>query len=576
MPAYLKRMSFLFFILTLLHIPYAFAQSSNLDFSEMAGDIERFEAGWRDLNRSMQDMPLKLIDYRNHYLHRWQDTLQSISFDQLSQEGKVDDILLQYTIHKQLFENEQQLQVWEAIRKLLPLTDSILLVAEKRHEGDRLNPEWTAGIFHQFADQLQQRSQHIYPATLPDAYLSYPVLQAMQHLHAIIEGIYDFYNLYDPAFTWWMQTTYRRTDSLFTVYTDSLRVAIMRQLNAHDRSGIHGSPIGRDALVRLLHDEMIPYTPEELIDIANREYNWCLQQIKKASAAMGYGDDWKAALEKVKQTYVQPGEQPQLIKKLEDEAIQFVKQHQLVTIPGLAEISWTMEMMSPQRQRVNPFFTGGDVLSISYPTSTMSYTDKLMSMRGNNPYFSRATVFHEIIPGHYLQEYMNERYRNYRWPFHTAFWTEGWAFYWEMLMWDKGYDQTPEQQIGALFWRMHRCARIVFSINFHLGKWTPEQCVEYLIDKVGHERANAEGEVRRSFEGGYGPLYQLAYMIGALQFYALHHELVDSGKMTDRAFHDAILKEGNMPIEMVRAILEHTPLKKDYQPQWRFYQEISK
>ena len=576
MPACLKRMSFLFFILTLSYLPDTFAQSSNLDFSEMAGDIERFEAGWRDLNRSMQDMPLQLIDYRNHYLHRWQDTLQSTSFDQLSQEGKVDDILLQYTIHKQLFENEQQLQVWEAIRKLLPLTDSILLVAEKRHEGDRLNPEWTAGIFHQFADQLQQRSQHIYPATLPDAHLSYPVLQAMQHLHAIIKGIYDFYNLYDPAFTWWMQTTYRRTDSLLTVYTDSLRVAIMRQLNAHDRSGIHGSPIGRDALVRLLHDEMIPYTPEELIDIANREYNWCLQQIKKTSAAMGYGDDWKAALEKVKQTYVQPGEQPQLIKKLEDEAIQFVKQHQLVTIPELVEISWTMEMMSPQRQLVNPFFTGGDVLSISYPTSTMSYTDKLMSMRGNNPYFSRATVFHEIIPGHYLQEYMNERYRNYRWPFHTAFWTEGWAFYWEMLMWDKGYDQTPEQQIGALFWRMHRCARIVFSINFHLGKWTPEQCVEYLIDKVGHERANAEGEVRRSFEGGYGPLYQLAYMIGALQFYALHHELVDSGRMTDRAFHNAILKEGNIPIEMVRAILEHTPLKKDYQPQWRFYQEISK
>lgn len=576
MPACLKRMSFLFFILTLSYLPDTFAQSSNLDFSEMAGDIERFEAGWRDLNRSMQDMPLQLIAYRNHYLHRWQDTLQSTSFDQLSQEGKVDDILLQYTIHKQLFENEQQLQVWEAIRKLLPLTDSILLVAEKRHEGDRLNPEWTAGIFHQFADQLQQRSQHIYPATLPDAHLSYPVLQAMQHLHAIIKGIYDFYNLYDPSFTWWMQTTYRRTDSLFTVYTDSLRVAMMRQLNAHDRSGIHGSPIGRDALVRLLHDEMIPYTPEELIDIANREYNWCLQQIKKASAAMGYGDDWKAALEKVKQTYVQPGEQPQLIKELEDEAIQFVKQHQLVTIPELAEISWTMEMMSPQRQLVNPFFTGGDVLSISYPTSTMSYTDKLMSMRGNNPYFSRATVFHEIIPGHYLQEYMNERYRNYRWPFHTAFWTEGWAFYWEMLMWDKGYDQTPEQQIGALFWRMHRCARIVFSINFHLGKWTPEQCVEYLIDKVGHERANAEGEVRRSFEGGYGPLYQLAYMIGALQFYALHHELVDSGRMTDRAFHNAILKEGNIPIEMVRAILEHTPLKKDYQPQWRFYQEISK
>jgi hypothetical protein len=45
-----------------------------------------------------------------------------------------------------------------------------------------------------------------------------------------------------------------------------------------------------------------------------------------------------------------------------------------------------------------------------------------------------------------------------------------------------------------------------------------------------HERANAEAEVRRSFEGNYGPLYQLAYMIGGLQVYALKNEMLASGK----------------------------------------------
>ena len=74
---------------------------------------------------------------------------------------------------------------------------------------------------------------------------------------------------------------------------------------------------------------------------------------------------------------------------------------------------------------------------------------------------------------------------------------------------------------------MHRCARIVFSLNFHLGRWTPEQCIEYLMDRVGHDRFTAEGEVRRSFNGGYSPLYQAGYMLGALQIRSLMHEVVD-------------------------------------------------
>ena len=59
--------------------------------------------------------------------------------------------------------------------------------------------------------------------------------------------------------------------------------------------------------------------------------------------------------------------------------------------------------MTPERQLVNPFSTGGDLITVSYPTSGMSHEQKLMSSRGNNPHFSRATVFHELIPCHQLQ-----------------------------------------------------------------------------------------------------------------------------------------------------------------------------
>jgi len=122
-----------------------------------------------------------------------------------------------------------------------------------------------------------------------------------------------------------------------------------------------------------------------------------------------------------------------------------------------------------------------------------------------------------------------------------------------------------------LFWRMHRCARIIFSLNYHLGNWTPQQCIDFLVDRVGHERANAEGEVRRSFTAGYSPLYQVAYLTGGLQLMALKHELVDSGKMTYKQFHDAIIKENTMPIEMVRATLTNQKLERDFVTKWRFY-----
>ena len=155
--------------------------------------------------------------------------------------------------------------------------------------------------------------------------------------------------------------------------------------------------------------------------------------------------------------------------------------------------------------------------------------------------------------------------------FETPFWTEGWALWWEMLLFERGFQRGPEDEVGALFWRMHRCARIKFSLSFHLGTMTPEQCIDFLVERVGHERRNASAEVRRSFNGSYGPLYQIAYMVGALQLRALHGELVGAGKLSERAFHDAVLQGGNMPIEMVRARLTDMPLARDFAAAWRFY-----
>ena len=290
----------------------------------------------------------------------------------------------------------------------------------------------------------------------------------------------------------------------------------------------------------------------------------------RASRDMGFGDDWHAALEHVKTLHVAPGEQPDLVRDLAWEAVAFLQERDLLTIPPLAEEVWRLEMMSPEMQKIAPFFLGGEVIQVSFPTDGMAHEDKLMSMRANNVHFSRATVHHELIPGHHLQGFMTRRYNPHRRAFGTPFWGEGWALYWEMRLWDMGFPATAEDRMGMLFWRKHRAARIIFSLKFHLGEMTPDEAIDFLVDGVGHERASATAEVRRSFNGSYSPLYQAAYMIGGMQIRALHSELVESGQMTDREFHDAILQGGTMPVEMVRARLTGEAPSPDFVASWEF------
>ena len=342
-----------------------------------------------------------------------------------------------------------------------------------------------------------------------------------------------------------------------------------------DATGITGDARGRVGLLHDLADEMVPYTPEELIAVGYKELEWLEREMKKASAEMGFGEDWKAAVEKVKGMHPPPGGKPAAVRDMLYEAVDYLRKHDLVTVPAVAAESLQMSMMSPERQLINPFFTGGGRITVSFPTNTMEYEARLQSMRGNNIPFNHATAQHEMIPGHNLTGYMGSRYASYRPSLGgTPFFSEGWALYWELVLYEKGFHDTPEERVGALFWRMHRAARIIFSMSFHLGRWSPQECIDFLVDRVGHERDNATAEVRRSFQQA-APLYQAAYLLGGLQIRSLRKELVESGTMTEKQFHDEMLRQGNMPVALHRLAISKMKLTRDTSLDWRFYGEIA-
>ncbi|MDB5319421.1 MAG: X-Pro dipeptidyl-peptidase [Phycisphaerales bacterium] len=546
--------------------------------SVMRGVIDRYVADQWALLRCYS---LTMSDARRERLGRFYAeqarALDAVDFAALDRAGRVDYLLLKKTIEFEVKQLEHARKQFAEVTPLLPFAQGIAGLEEGRARMEPMDAERSAKALAAIGVQvegarkgleglLKARSE----SGSAEKVIVDRAARSIDSLRRALRVWHDFYDGYDPQFTWWMRQTYPKVDKELDDYVGALR----KRSGDGEDDPVVGDPIGREALLDALAAEMIPYTPEELITLAEREFAWCEKEMRRASNDLGVGDDWHKALERVSETHVKPGEQPALIKRLAEEATKFVEDRNLVTVPPLCKEIWRMEMMTPSRQRVNPYFTGGEIISVSYPTDTMSFEDKEMSMRGNNPAFCRATVFHELIPGHHLQIFMSERFNEHRKLFRTPFLVEGWALYWEMRMWDLDFPRSAEDRVGMLFWRAHRCARIIFSLKFHLGQMTAPEAIEFLVKHVGHERRNATAEVRRSVNGSYGPLYQAAYMLGGLQLRGLQKELVASGRMSERGFHDAVLRENAIPIEMIRASLSGAELGKDTKTGWRFYGEL--
>ena len=505
----------------------------------------------------------------------WLVALPNVKFASLSRQGQVDYVLLRNEIENELALLDREERMSKDTDPLVPFADAIARLQEDRQALTFIPADDAFAAVQALEKQIAQTRAAVEAGTLKATPVAaFRAAQQTEQLRAALQQWFAFYNGYHPSFTAKLPAPHAAAAKSLTEYAALLRERIVDWPQGADEP-IVGNPIGRVGLLEDLRAEFIPYTPEQLIEIGNREYAWIEAEMKKASREMGMGDNWHAALDRVKNMYVPEGEQPVLIRNLALEAEAYLKKHDLVTVPALASDIWKMNMMSPERQKVNPFFTGGETISVSYPHASMAEEDQTMSLRGNGIHVSRATVHHELIPGHHLQGFMSTRYNGHRTLFDTPFMTEGWALYWEMLLWDHGFARSPEDRLGMLWWRMHRATRIIFSLNFHLGNWTSEQCINFLVEKGRHDRFTATGEVRRSFNSTYSPLYQAAYMLGGLQIRSMYKELVETKKMTAKQFHDTILREGEMPIELMRASMLDLPLTPDYTALWKFYGDIT-
>jgi uncharacterized protein (DUF885 family) len=169
-----------------------------------------------------------------------------------------------------------------------------------------------------------------------------------------------------------------------------------------------------------------------------------------------------------------------------------------------------------------------------------------------------ALTLHEAAPGHQTQMSLQQElplpdFRRHQASF-TAF-VEGWALYTESLGDEMGLYDTPEKKMGRYSYEMWRACRLVVDTGIHSMGWSREQAIDYMLKNTALSRHNVEAEVNRYISW---PGQALAYKIGELTIRKLRAsaEVALGPKFDERAFHDAVLANGAVPLDVLTSEID--------------------
>ncbi|MEO1252116.1 MAG: DUF885 domain-containing protein [Pseudomonadota bacterium] len=165
-----------------------------------------------------------------------------------------------------------------------------------------------------------------------------------------------------------------------------------------------------------------------------------------------------------------------------------------------------------------------------------------------------AMALHEGVPGHHLQSALSLEMENvpeFRNEFYPHAFGEGWGLYSEKLGVEMGVYGTPYEHFGRLTWEMWRACRLVIDTGIHAKGWTRQEAMDYLASNTALSLHNVQTEIDRYIAW---PGQALAYKVGELTIWELRRKAeAELGDGFDiRAFHDAVLAEGGLPLEMLR------------------------
>jgi len=202
--------------------------------------------------------------------------------------------------------------------------------------------------------------------------------------------------------------------------------------------------------------------------------------------------------------------------------------------------------IDPVPAAIAPFWTAGRGSAHTYWVNTYDLPSRPL-------YNLPALTLHESAPGHALQGELAEEQKNlpeFRSKNYISAYGEGWALYCEKLGKEMGIYHTAYEEFGRETYEMWRAARLVIDTGIHHKGWTRDQAIAYLRDHTALSEHEVETEVDRYISW---PGQALSYKLGEMKILELRAraEKELGTKFDLRAFHDAVLAEGSVPLPLL-------------------------
>ena len=364
----------------------------------------------------------------------------------------------------------------------------------------------------------------------------------------------------------------RLTDSAVLAYTTKIKPAYQRMHDFLEKTYV---PKAREAIAftalpdgeawyayNVRRETTTDKTPKEIHDIGLAEVKRIHGEMDSLIAAIGYKGTF-ADFVKFLRT------DPQFYYTDSAELVQHYRDIAKRVDPGLVMLFGKLPRLS---------YGVGTIPNYIAPSATMAYYQPGSPDAPRPGYYMVNTYaldqrakwemevlsLHESVPGHHLQIALAQELvgvPNFRrFGGYTAF-VEGWALYSESLCPQLGLCKDPYSKFGQLTYDMWRAVRLVIDTGMHEFGWTRQQAIDYFTQNSAKTDHDIIVEVDRYISD---PAQALAYKMGQLKIKELREYAQSElgAKFSIREFHDRILEQGAIPLNLLDAHVRDWVAKK--------------